>query len=122
MLIEGLEFFVKTNSARIWNIASYHSPHSLTWRWILSFSLHRSDEHRVWPIFAPWRDNNGLQWMLRIPFVGYFSWKQQRPMWFRDLYRDARDEQDRKTWEQWLARAQARNAPQPNADGSNAVH
>lgn len=90
----GLSLFKRTNCKRTWNIASFHSPHSLTWSWILGFSKFGSDEARVWPLFYSYRDNNGLQWGLRVPFVGFIRWSRQREMWYRDLYRDLRDEHD----------------------------
>lgn len=90
----GLALFSRTNSKGCWNIASFHSPHSLTWRWILTFRRFAPGEFRVWPIGTAYRDNNGLQWWVRLPFVGYLQWQQQRPMWFRDLWQRLRDERD----------------------------
>lgn len=119
----GLEFFCKTNNRRTWNVAHFHSPHSLTWIWILSFHLFAPSEWKVWPLFASWRDNNGLQWMLRVPFVGFFQWHVQRPMWFRDLYMRMRDEQDRESYERSLARAVSQSAaPKPTVDIGYTYH
>ncbi|WP_205949650.1 hypothetical protein [Paracoccus sp. SM22M-07] len=39
--IGGLSLLSETNSDNLWNIASYHHPDSITWRWILSFSKGR---------------------------------------------------------------------------------
>lgn len=39
--IGGLSLFSETNSDSLWNIASYHHPDSITWRWSLSFSKGR---------------------------------------------------------------------------------
>lgn len=39
--IGGLSLLAETNSDGLWNIASYHHPHSITWRWVLSLSVGR---------------------------------------------------------------------------------
>jgi len=90
----GLALFQRTSAKRTVNIASFHSPHSLTWTWILSFNfLERgSGEHKVWPLYAV--SKHSKQWMLRVPFVGYFMWHRQEPMWYRDLFAKARDRED----------------------------
>lgn len=79
----GLHFFTRTSDRRCWNIAAFHSPHSLTWSWILSFSY---DGGRIRPHWYGYKDNNGLQWGFRIPLIGFIRWSRQQPMWFRDLY------------------------------------
>lgn len=93
--MEGLALFKRTNSKGNWNLASYHSPHSLTWSWILSFSLYRGDEAKVWPIWMPHRTNVGFQWAVRFPFIGILRMHRQRPMWFRDMYRRSEGERER---------------------------
>jgi hypothetical protein len=90
----GLALLTRTNVRTSWNLASFHSPHSMTWRWLLSFSLFRADEGRWWPIWMPYRANNGLQWVIRIPLVGFLRFAQQRPMWYRDCYQRLRDQRD----------------------------
>lgn len=92
--MKGLRFFQRTSGRGSWNIASYHSPHSLTWRWLVGFSLFRGGEARARPLWWSYRDNNGLQWGFRVPWLGIVRWSQQRPMWFRDLYYRNRDEVD----------------------------
>ena len=104
-MIKGLKFLSRTNSMRLWNLASYHSPHSLTWRWVISFSLFRGDEGRVWPIWMGDRNNNGYQLCIRVPFIGILRFSQQRPMWYRDLYIRLRDERDRSAYERSKMRA-----------------
>lgn len=85
--MKGLEFFRKTNCKHLYSLASFHSPHSLTWSWILSIDLRRHNQGNSWrPVFHAHRNNNGLQWMLRIPFVCLFQWHRQQPMWYRDMY------------------------------------
>jgi hypothetical protein len=90
--MQGLKLFTRTSGRRCWNIASFHSPHSLTWSWILSLSLPRGDEGR-WLHFARWQTNQGRQWCLQIARCG-LQWHRQRPMWFRDCYYRLRDKQD----------------------------
>lgn len=92
--MKGLKFFSRTNVKGSWNVASFHSPHSLIWSWILAFSRFRGDEARVWPLFYGYRDNHGLQWGFRIPWIGLVLWHRQRPMPYRELYRQIRNEKD----------------------------
>jgi hypothetical protein len=100
--IGGLALFAPTNSKRSFNIASYHSPHSLTWSWILSVSFDGIWRYPPPPMatrkglrlgFHPYRTNDGLQWVLTFPFV-VIHWHRQREMWFRDMYRRARDREE----------------------------
>jgi hypothetical protein len=110
MRIGGLAIFQRTNSRGLINLASWHSPHSLTWRWILSANWRggslwrphcfasRHDYGGKAP--AHWclaagvgrlgaarisRDNNGIGWDVSLLGVS-LQWSSQRPMWFRDLY------------------------------------
>lgn len=66
----------------------------MTWRWILSFSRRHKTENYIWPIWMQHRTNGGLQWTLRIPFVGLLMFIQQQPMWFSDMWRRQRDRDD----------------------------
>lgn len=88
-MIKGLKLFSRTSNERCINLASYHSPHSLTWSWILSVS--RQSGWKTW--FYPYRTNGGLQWVLRLPFFAV-QWNRQRPMFFRDMWARQRDERD----------------------------
>lgn len=88
----GLTLFTRTSDRRRWNVAAFHSPHSLTWSWILSFSAPRADEGR-WLNFWRYRDNNGLQWGLQVA-RHCLRWHKQRPLLYRDLWRKARDENE----------------------------
>lgn len=38
-VVPGFAAFKRTSSKRSWNVASYHHPRSLTWRWLLHISL-----------------------------------------------------------------------------------
>lgn len=88
----GLILFQRTSDSGCWNVATFHSPHSLTWSWILSFRVPRADEGR-WLHFARWKTNSGTQWCLQIARHA-LQWHRQQPMWYRDLWRRARDEHD----------------------------
>lgn len=82
----GLKVFERTNAPWCWNIAAYHSPRSLTWSWLLSFSLFRKDENRVWPLYQ--RHSIGQTvWTLRLPFVGLLRWAAQEQMLRDRVYR-----------------------------------
>jgi hypothetical protein len=94
--VSALKLFTRTNSRRSFNIAAYHSPHSLTWSWILSVSFDGTwRKSNGWPRFGvhPYRNNNGLQAGVVLPFV-VFHWHRQPEMWFRDLFSSARDREE----------------------------
>jgi len=78
----GLALFQRTNSRGHYNLAAFHSPHSLTWTWILSVTV--SGEFH-WPRFRRWKTNYGPQYSLALPFL-CFQTHRQHPMWYRDLY------------------------------------
>lgn len=124
--MKGLRFFQKTNTPRAWVLASFHSPHSLTWRWGLwlhfapTTLLPRVSGHR----------NNGrlLQWWAAIPFLGTLDFHQQQPMWYRDLYMRLRDERDQMEGMLWLPEGHPHKVhrpapppPAPTAQGSATV-
>lgn len=107
-MFKGLALMRKTSSNRIFNLASWHSPHSLTWRWVLSLRRHqvvipkpyaRCDDigfgagiGTLLSFFA-YRTNAGWQWEASILWIGlHFS--QQQPMWYRDMFWRADDERE----------------------------
>jgi hypothetical protein len=114
--MRGLSLFARTNSPRHWNLASWHSPHSLTWSWILHADVSRPTFNPHWraygkhspdsplgPAFhagfgtlarvSAYRNNNG--WQLGASLLGVtLSWSRQQPMWYHDLWRRERDRQD----------------------------
>ena len=92
--MQGFALFRRTIDRRTWNIASWHSPHSLTWSWVLSFSfsLPRGDEGR-WIGFHPYRTNHGLNWLVQLGRCS-LRFQRQRPMWFREMYYCLRDKRD----------------------------
>lgn len=91
--MNGFKFFSRTSDKKCWNLAAFHSPHSLTWSWILSFRLPRSRDEGRWIGFSRYRTNEGLQWYLQFART-CLTWHSQRPMWFRDLYMRKRDKED----------------------------
>jgi hypothetical protein len=98
----ALQLFRRTNSPRHINIASYHSPHSLTWSWILCVTIDGIWRYPPPPLatrkglrfgFSPYRTNGGLQWVLALPFVTV-GWRRQKEMWFRDMFYRAREREE----------------------------
>ena len=108
MRIGPLKLLSRTSSDKTINLASWHSPHSLTWRWVMSLRRHPF----AWPkphaqrnsvgfgaglgtlmSFRAYRTNGGWQWGICAFWHGlHFS--QQRPMWFKDMIQRAWDERD----------------------------
>lgn len=103
MKIGGLTIFERRGRGRA-DIASWHSPHSLTWSWILTVSWAVPGyvkPHWQWETVGPhkfrgasigslinahaMRNNNGWQWGFAVLGLS-LSWSHQYPMWFRDLY------------------------------------
>jgi hypothetical protein len=95
-----LALIAKTNCKGGWNIASFHSPHSLTWRWILTLTTPQPDQGR-WLYFHRYRDNQGLKWHLAVAKFA-LAWQTQQPMWYRDMYMRMRDEEDQRRGMLWL--------------------
>lgn len=120
--MRALRFVGRTSDQRTWNLASWHSPHSMTWRWVISFSFFKADEWRVRPLWFSHRNNHGLQWGFRIPFIGILHFSQQRPMWFRDLYYAKRDELEKERAEAAVP-SRGRSPFQPTViDGGQSIH
>ncbi len=108
MRIGPLSLLSRTSDSKTINLASWHSSHSLTWRWIMSLRRHPV----CWPTvhvhrnnmgfgagigtllsFHAYRNNHGWQWGFCAFWHGlHFS--QQRPMWFKDMIKRAWDERD----------------------------
>jgi hypothetical protein len=122
--MQGLRFFNRDSGGGM-VLASWHSPHSMTWRWLLAFRRFKGDEWRAWPLWWSYRDNNGLQWGARLPWWGILGFSQQRPMWYRDLYHRKRDEVDNLRDE--LSRPRPNKPPQSPfnpvvIDGGQSLH
>ncbi|MCW5722054.1 MAG: hypothetical protein KIS86_13015 [Devosia sp.] len=108
MRIGPLSLLSRTSDRKTINLASWHSPHSLTWRWIMSLRRHPF----AWPkphasantvgfgaglgtllSFHAYRTNGGWQWELSALWHGlHFS--QQRPMWFKNMFERVSRERD----------------------------
>lgn len=79
----GVAVFAKTNAWGQYNIASFHSPRSLTWRWLLSFCLPR----REFKWFMFWRSTGGQEkWCLQL-FKFRLGWSTQESMWLDEVVR-----------------------------------
>lgn len=111
MFVPGFAAFKRTSSRTVWNIASYHSPHSLTWSWVFSLRRQPLFTFRPWAQFQgghfpgfgagfgqfisfhAYRNNGGWQigWSLLWHELHRSS---QQPMWFRDIYRRKVDEEE----------------------------
>lgn len=92
----ALKLLAPTNSKQTFNLAAYHSRHSLTWSWILSLSFSgawRKPDGRLRLAFSPWKANTGGQWVLVVPFVA-LQWHRQHEMWFREMFYRARERED----------------------------
>lgn len=117
-IVPGFTAFRRTSGKRSWNIASFHSPHSLTWRWLINMSL-SSMFSRPRLYMAPRRDSsfgtrshfvafafnigiagasastNNSGWQFTAMILGLcLNFSQQRPMWYRELIQRAWDEKD----------------------------
>lgn len=79
----GLSVFTRCSGVGAFNIIAFHSPHSMTWSWLLSFNLPRPGEGR-WFYFS--RKTLGQEkWILQIARLR-LGWSTQEPMWYRDMY------------------------------------
>lgn len=103
MKIGGLSLLNTRGRGRL-DIASWHSPHSLTWSWILTIAWAIPGyvkPHWQWESVGPHRfrcasigslvnvharrHNGGWQWGCTLLGLS-LQWHHQYPMWFRDLY------------------------------------
>ena len=118
----GLALLSRTSDRRCWNVVSFHSPHSMTWTWILSFAFPRADEGR-WLGFWRRRSALGLQWGVQVARCS-LQWHRQSPMWYRDAYYRLRDKQDAAlSNDRPLPHALPPLPPSaPVADGGNSLH
>jgi hypothetical protein len=83
MRIGGFSMFNRTSAKRTFNIASWHNPKSLTWRWVLgvSFTGWRREVR-----LGFYRVSNGRLMGLNLPFFSV-HFQTQRPMWLADMER-----------------------------------
>lgn len=88
MRLFGVDFFSKSSDPNIVGVAGYHSPHSLTWSW--SLVLIRPKTPDCGRMLGLWRrkHNCGTEWGLQI-MRHQLQLSTQKPMWYRDLFRDA---------------------------------
>lgn len=146
-IVPGFAAFKRTSSKRSWNLASYHSPHSLTWRWLIGISfgsifarprLYMSPRETFmgakdpFPSFAfnigiagASASTNNYGWQFAAWVLGFHVYfHQQKPMWYRDLYHRARDEADQLSGLAWFSDShpnKVRVPPRPNTAAPSAV-
>jgi hypothetical protein len=110
MKIGALTLFSRTSDRKTVNLASWHSSHSLTWRWGLSLRRHnmtlRPFAHSSLPLrhghgglgtgfgtlvsLTAFRTNGG--WQFAVTLLAHsLDFHQQESMFYRDLYRRQRD-------------------------------
>ena len=92
-IFPGLAVLRRTNDRRAFNLLAYHSPHSLTWSWILSARFDRTTrmgDGRLRFALHPYQTNQGLQIVLVLPWL-CLQWHRQQPMFYRDMWRRQRD-------------------------------
>lgn len=126
VIVPGVAAFRRTSGKRSWNVASYHSPHSLTWRWLVNLSLgsvftrprlYMSPRETFMGVKNPFSafafnigiagasaSTNNYGWQFAAWLLGLrIHFSQQRSMWYRDLYRRARDEADQLSCRAWFS-------------------
>jgi hypothetical protein len=131
LVIPGFAAFKRTNRRWGFNIAAYHSPHSLTWRWL----LHANPCQVLWWPYVQANSigfgfgigfasanaylSHGGGWNFNVTLLGlHLGFQQQRPMWYRDLYQRARDETDQLRGHLWVRDDHPHKVnipPRPNA-------
>lgn len=106
MKLGALTILTRTSSHSTFSLASWHSTHSLTWRWALHLTrhvlsiapvLHASRMGTAVGLgnlikFVTYRTNGGWQFSGSLLWLE-LSFNQQRPMWYRDLYMRHRDQE-----------------------------
>lgn len=81
----GLSLFSRTSDRYTFNLATFHSPHSLTWSWGVSFILPRSAGEGRWLGAWTYLNNGGRQFGFQIMRC-QLTFSRQRPMFYRSLW------------------------------------
>jgi hypothetical protein len=123
-IIRGLELFRLDRRGKRLTLASWHSPHSLTWRWVLDLSWGWRPRLHA----GHWGNPKGSgSWSVWLAFIG-LAYRWQRPMWFRNLYMRMRDEQDIRNGTMWVSEGHPLHhlmpsppPPKPTASGTTTV-
>lgn len=92
-IFPGLAVMRRTSDRRAFNLMSFHSPHSLTWSWILSANFDAATRRGDGGLrfgLHPYRTNGGLQIVFTLPWL-CLQWHRQQPMFYRDMWRRQRD-------------------------------
>lgn len=123
-IIQGLEVFRLDRRARRLTLASWHSPHSLTWRWLVDASWGWNPRFHG---HARRNPSGGGAWSIWLGCIG-LNGHWQQPMWFRDLYMRMCDEEDIRNGTMWVnERHPLRHLmppprqPKPTAPGTAAI-
>lgn len=114
MRIGGFKAFERNSAGeRLW--ASYHSPHSLTWRWVARINKRVGGAKT----FGIRRDKHNCGSNINLllgPIAIHVA--TQRPMWYRDIYTRKREDEDHAEYQAWQSEAMSREHDEP----SRAVH
>jgi len=146
-IVPGLAVLTRTSNRRCWNLAAYHSPHSLTWRWLIGITFgsvfarprfYMSPRETFMGVLNPFpafafsigiagagasRNNYGWQYSASLLGV-HVHFSQQHPMWYRDLYQRARDEADQLSGMAWFSDRHPNKVhlpPRPNTEMPSAI-
>jgi hypothetical protein len=90
----GFQMFSRCNTKWSFIIASWHSPHSMTWRWCFYWHRLREGERRFsWkPLHWGPSNGNGIEISFLVPWTCLLRFVTQPPMWYRDHYSRLVDE------------------------------
>lgn len=81
----GLKLFSQTSDRYTFNLAAFHSPHSLTWSWIVAFTRPRCPDEGRWLGAWTYKNNGGRQFGFQIMRC-QLTFRRQRPMFYRTLW------------------------------------
>lgn len=91
-VVPGMSFWHRTSDRYTLNIASFHSSHSLTWSWVLSFIRPRSAGEGRWLGLHAYSVNTGWTVYLQLARCQIMLTRQY-PMHYRTHYQRSRDRQ-----------------------------
>jgi hypothetical protein len=89
----GFSLLSRTSDRYTFNLAAFHSPHGLTWSWIVAFILPRSPDEGRWLGAWTYSTNGGRQFGFQFMRC-QLTFSRQRTMPYRDLWRRERDIRD----------------------------
>jgi len=81
----GLTFFTRmhANGTPIdsWNLASYHHPNSITWRWVICYSRRKAGRTGAYFMRVYRRQGFNFHAGINLPIIGSLSVQTQPHMW-----------------------------------------